>query len=118
MTKLRDDGMMEIDDSVVAACFLGRECLGLSGRPNGQDGYEEEPTTPVAIYESGVYDGERLYMWPILIPASTVAEVCGWSPDTPGYRWTTSVPAVIQAFDGPTPGCLSMWLRTHTQEEK
>ncbi len=114
MTKLRDDGYLEIgaepkndDDSIVAACFLGRGiCVQFDS--------DIHPVQLVGVSSATVdaYVGDNEGDWfayPILIPASTVAEV--WEEWPPDIRYATLLSAC-----GPTK--IHDWLRTHTQEEK
>ncbi len=100
MTTLRDDGLLETDDPVVAACFLGQRID--SGyvlcviRNNGWGSWSGEEQAR----EAGPY--------PILIPAKTVAEV--WDDDL-------RVGSVLCEY-GEDYGRMNLtdWLRTHTQD--
>ena len=72
MTKLRDDGHLETDDPVVAACFINHDVrrMGFNGRDI------DEPRKVYRVGPDGVlFYGIVSVGYPILIPAKTVAEV-------------------------------------------
>ena len=109
MTKLRDDGFMETDDPVVAACFLDKEfpdgsmVVGLD--IEGVQWFDENTQT------------FSNHAFPILIPAKTVAEVIADAVHG-SLTWFVIV-ATIPVADGTMAGgdwVLKTWTRTHTKE--
>ncbi len=109
MTTLRDDGYLETDDPVVAAGFLEYDV--------------KIPDTPLDFEIEHVgwnhiilrYGGEAgRYDYPILVPASRVAEVeCGNSGIEP--HWLMLCHSVDVTGSQHT---LIQWLRQHTQGEE
>jgi len=110
MTKLRDDGFLETDDCVVAACFLGRRAR--SGR------YGIWPKTPPSamiidrVLATRVYAPLGRYSYPILIRASVVRKV-----------WNGGIAAEVLHYAVCKEGreralridVVRNWLRTHTK---
>ncbi len=104
MTKLRDDGCLETDEPVAAACFLGRsvKCApssDLTLEAVFSDGWQSD--------ERAWDIGDNAYDYPILIPAKTVAEV--WDDDL-------RVGSVLCEYGDFGRERLTAWLRTHTKE--
>ena len=106
MTTLRDDGYLETDDPVVAACFLGKTV---------------RITTLGGWTESKMWRINRRYVdlvacenasYPIRIPASTVAEVECHNIGTEAH-WLMLCHSVDPTGSQRT---LIAWLRQHTQE--
>ena len=102
MTTLRDDGDLETDDAVVKACFLGH---------------------PVRRFRGGKWINDilgriEIHHLPILIPASVVAEVCGYpgNPDEVLSDTAYKVRRIFLTAINQSPGAMTAWLRTHTQE--
>lgn len=112
MTKLRDDGYLETDVPVVAACFFGRQiedgytlCVV---RADGWDSWSEKEQSR---YGSG---------YPILIPAATVAETLEFKSyhDT---GWGIFQPQIaehllLEIKATTTMTGLVAWLRQHMEE--
>ncbi len=107
MTKLRDDGCLETDDPVVAACFLGRR--GVIVRTEGGS---RMPARLDSVAADQTYSHGIPSPYPIRIPAATVAEVeCGNSGIEP--HWLLLCHSVDVTGSQRT---LIQWLRKHTQE--
>ena len=115
MTKLRDDGYLETDDAVVAACFLGMrvEFPDLAGN--------REVIALLQIEHGGLFYGngehENTCGPRILIPAKKVAEVIADAVHG-SLTWFVIV-ATIPVADGTMAGgdwVLKTWTRTHTKE--
>lgn len=102
MTKLRDDGYLETDDPVVAACFLGKTVFS----ERKEQCFELEEVSKAQPYGHFI---KPVIAYPILIPARTVAEVYD-SGDT----FTHAVLGSIGMYEHPTM-TLDDWLRTHTE---
>ena len=99
MTKLRDDGYLETDDPVVAACFLGYEAkTGYSLTTVRSDGWDSWSEAEQARYGSA---------YPIRIPAETFKSV--WRSDDAirEFLYQRIRARSIDVLD---------WFRTHTQE--
>lgn len=106
MTTLRDDGYLETDDPVVAACFLEFD----SGIID--PGICEQTIDAVCWNAWMNCSGDR-YDYPILIPAATVAKVTGFSGL---YAFTNRHEAhTLCAAGRLNRGALHRWLRTHTE---
>lgn len=115
MTTLRDDGYLETDDPVVAACFLGKAVIGLDGAEQVQFTLRQI-TRYAGIDQTAMTKRATAYLYPIRIPAATVAEVA--NPKTPsGYivylilLWKSQGTGSATHSKDP----LSDWLRTHTE---
>jgi len=135
MTTLKDDGYLETDSPVVAACFIGEkvtvlhhsilddECRPSRYDEDTDDYIEEDLTDTLAsVCSDGVWVGVETYAdYPILIPAKTVAEVCGWvDVQNVSYeRWTEACkpPSLTLHIIAEQTTGLSHWLRTHTKED-
>ena len=106
MTKLRDDGYLETDDAVVAACFLGR---------NARFIFFDTKEISDGLYAVLTIrqDGWNNHDYPIFIPAKTVAEVCDKQAVNP-VPLVVLVTATGGRSDAPMK--LFAWLRTHTKE--
>lgn len=99
MTTLRDDGYLETDDPVVAACFIGRQIYR---------GYHE---TLKSVTETGVGSIDRAWnytscAYPILIPAKTVAEV-----------YDGRVAIMLRVLLNLTEREMRRWLAPHAKED-
>jgi len=117
MTKLRDDGYLETASAVVAACFLRREVLM---RRLGTQFHVA--TELAAVSDDGVQNWKGAeHCYPILIPAATVAEVCGFQRAGNGlwfFEGREEVLATLLAWWLKLPQHeLYAWLRTHVKEE-
>jgi len=112
MTSLRDDGYLETDCPVVAACFLRREVL--MRRLGTQLQHETELA---AVSDDGVQNWKGAeHCYPILIPAATVAEVCGFRDSMIG----NTTHGILCLFTQPADEAKSQimaWLRTPVKEE-
>ena len=97
MTKLRDDGFLETSDPVVKACFLEK---GVYIQDNG----------PFTLKDVNAE------VYPILIPARTVAEVCGFQVAGNGMHFfegqDETLNTLLVWFGKPRPE-LYLWLRKH-----
>ena len=78
MTQLRDDGLLETDSAVVAACFLGRDVISRVAIRVDWNRIDEKPFPLRDIrhlggdFMRGVGDGEgNWWDYPILIPANS-----------------------------------------------
>ena len=102
MTRLNDDGYLETDDPVVAACFLGQE-----GLIEGLDDFlDSVGTLTIGFCDSE--GNESTTDYPIRIPAATVAEV--WDKASSiviGVLYRVSVDSHVDLLE---------WLRTHTED--
>lgn len=98
MTTLRDDGYLETDDPVVAACFLGRTIHLPSGAQVVTAVNARRVATPTCAVE-----------YPVLVPASAVSQVWN-SPQNAFVRMVVawSHPADFDGCD------LGRWLGAHT----
>ena len=106
MTKLLDSGYLETDDPVVAVCFLEREA------PRDTL-YSVSDNHCEIIAPEGGEDGDLTVQnqaYPILVPASTVAEVVDARRYLGGHikEW-----GIIEMYVGRD--SLTEWLRKHTQ---
>lgn len=110
MTTLRDDGMMETDDPVVAACFLGCHVHDAGG--SGAHDILHQISKDVFFFD-------EFSCGTILIPAATVAEVCGFnrvtSADLTNAYFHIAIVLAGRGVNGDS--ALWDWLRTHTQEQ-
>lgn len=118
MTELRADGNLATDSPVVAACFIRKPVLGISGKPNGQDGYDLVQFTLCVVTVHGGIDRvygkpETAYLYPILIPAQTVAEVCF---DKDDLSFTREFSVIEMYVTDGTCSNLLQWLREHVKE--
>ena len=107
MTQLLDSGYLETDDCVVAACFIGKSARFVSW---------DRKTLSQGLYliELVTVKGWNSHDYPILVPASTVAEVeCGRSGIEP--HWLLLCHSVDVTGSQRT---LIQWLRKHTQGEE
>ncbi len=102
-TKLCDGGFMETDDPVVAVCFLERYVS--SPRYLGETVLLAVNRLQVQLQYSGEQSGWFLY--PIRIPAATVAEV-----------WRGGNAVATGALACSTGDSIDEWLRQHTKEAK
>lgn len=99
MTKLRDDGYMEIEGPVVAACFIGQRHLDFNGANRG---------IIYRVARDCVVSRKLLAVgYPILIPAKTVAEVCDDD---------LRIPKTLSEYGDFGRVQLTDWLRKHTGE--
>lgn len=111
MTKLRDDGYLETDDPVVAACFIGKETHSdhMLGHIGQQIMWLFELCAPAKSQVLG--EDDCWYLYPILIPAKTVAEV---ATDEEGDESNAAV--VIGLYQDPIDNLyLADWLRKHAK---
>ena len=115
MTTLRNDGLLEIDDPVVAACFIGR---GYS-LPDDLVSKHHTLGKIYAVRHHGVEQQNRARNdYPILIPASVVAAVIDWPNLIENKRYCNVVAEAIHEGKGITERfMLWKWLHTHTQED-
>ena len=111
MTKLRDDGYLETDDPVVAACFIEKVvdvCFEKDSDEMSSPEVYWEPLKLYAVAKHCVYISDfDKGSYPILIPAKTVAEVCD---AVPGQRRTLIVLSIDNWDVG---GKLEVWLQAH-----
>ena len=101
---LRDDGYLETDDPVVAACFLGKEAKFIMWDTR-------EPSSELYRINAIMPNGWNNHGWPIRIPAATVAEVCEYSDGHVVGYWFE---LILHARMGGQ--ILADWLRTHTED--
>ena len=104
MTTLRDDGYLETDDPVVAACFMGRDICGMSCNSDRQEAYDIETFYLRSVDTSGGCSVNGIYCYPLLIPASTVAEVWGL------------ISAAFLLLCGIESIAMFNWIRKHTED--
>lgn len=101
MINLRDDGHLETDEPVAAACFLGRSI-----------GDWAHPITSVT--EWGCTNDDDGLEYPILIPAKTVDSAVREEP-----RRFLVIAAFVEGQTLADRGvALTGWLRKHTQENE
>lgn len=105
MTKLRNDGYLETDDPVVAACFLRKNIEADNVHHIPGAGYLNE------VHSTAVVVGWTRCLYPILIPAQTVAEMCY---DDDGVSETREFSIVAMYLDYPNPE-LDDWISEHTE---
>lgn len=108
MTTLRDDGYLETDSPVMAACFIGKSGIMLS--------------TPLSwvirtlegVFNRGVSTGGVWFDYPIRVPADVVAEVVEIDSNEPNYERFVITLAVYTMGDEAQSVFFSDWLRKHT----
>jgi len=105
VTKLRDNGFLETDDPVVAACFLGQ---------NARFIFFDTKEISQGLY--GVLtirsDGWNNHDYPILIPASVVAEAVNLNGPISPPTFAAKVVEFATRVGLPE---LYPWLRKHTK---
>ena len=113
VTKLRDDGYMEIGaeprdkgDPVVAACFLRQDVL--MRRESGLQ--HESLLMEVAVAGVCGLNNDDIHPYPLLIPAQTAAEVTGYPLGEMKNPEFGVVASYVDAEE------LSLWLCHHTWE--
>jgi hypothetical protein len=108
MTRFSDDGYLETDDPVVAACFLG--CVVMSPRRR-RYASDRLPLLSIGCDQVELQTaGEQSasYLYPILVPAVSVAVVCGWfTTDTPNER------TVLDIYSGMGWHDIALWIAEH-----
>ncbi len=104
MTKLRDDGYLETDDPVVAACFLGQE-VGFD-EPNKEAQLDAIPFDEPFL---GCTNKHYIEGDTILIPAATVDEVLR---EDPKLLYTIVAPLEGPSVSDKAHACLQ-WLHVH-----
>ena len=103
MTRLCDDGFLETDSAIVAACFLGMNAHFVSWD-------RKEPSQGLYRVNAVMPNGWNNHEWPIRIPAATVAEV--WHSGEVPFR------TLLASICHEPSLTLNCWLRKHTEIQK
>ena len=116
MTTLRDDGYLQTDDPVVAACFLEKRVVENRKKREGLL-CRIDVTQKGIVFGVGFWETDRIYKFEydtkaILIAAKTVAEV--WKDADP-VKLSALAAATGGRCDNPFP--MFDWLTTYTKED-